>query len=94
MKTTRGMMKIITTTPLKYVLRQMDGQPVKSLIHSGCMLPSNWDCLSSTIKVSMQGREGTREMTQAATTRRYGDHGTESGLVMARCLSRVITASM
>ena len=70
MKMTRGMMKMMMATPLKYALRQVDDQPVKSLTHSGWKELSNCDCLSCTVKVRMQGREGTREMSQAAVTRR------------------------
>ena len=85
---------MMTATPLKYALCQMDDQPVKSLTHSGWKELSNCDCLSCTVKVRMQGREGTREMSQAAVIRWVGDQGTARGLVMARCLSRVIAASM
>ena len=85
---------MMTATPLKYILRKMDGQLVKSLTHSGWRELWNCDCLSSTVKVVIQGREGMREMSQAAATSRYGDQGTARGLVMARCLSKVITASM
>ena len=85
---------MMTATPLKYALRQIDDQPVKSLTHSGWKELSNCDCLSCTVKVRMQGREGTREMTQAAATMCLGDHWIASGLVMARCLSRVIAASI
>ena len=70
MKRTRGMMKMMTATPLKYILRKIDGQPVKSLTHSGWKELSNCDCLSCMVKVRMQGREGAREMSQAEATRR------------------------
>ena len=85
---------MMTANPLKYALCQMDDQPVKSLTHSGWKELSNCDCLSCTVKVRMQRREGTKEITQAAVTRREGGQGTARGLVMARCLSRVMAASM
>ena len=44
--------------------------PVKLLTHSGWKKLSICAGLRSTMKVLLQGREGRREMTQAAATRR------------------------
>ena len=84
MKMTRGMMKMMNATPLKYILRQKEGQPSKSLTHSGCIALLISENLILMLKVGMQGREGTKETSQATDTRMQGDQGTARGLVMAR----------
>ena len=60
MKSMSGIEKMMTATPLKYSFLQSEVQPVKSLTHSGWKELSDGDCLSCTVKVWMQGREGPR----------------------------------
>ena len=65
MKSMRGMAKMMMATPLKYSFLKSEVHPVKSLTHSGCWKPVNWESLSSILNIIKQGREGTNENTQA-----------------------------